>query len=88
LYLLPQMCCQVNPTRHSDCNFPTVDLTQRNIIGLVQIPLPPLEVQKEIVAKIENHQKEIERLKTEIANQEMNIQKEIAHVWGENDEQG
>ena len=41
------------------------------------VALPPLEVQKEI-----------ERLKTEIANQEMNIQKEIAHVWGENDEQG
>ena len=52
----------------------------------LQIPLPPLEVQKEIVAEIEGYQNEIERLKTEIANQEKNIQRSIARVWGEDSE--
>ena len=49
-----------------------------------QIPLPPLDVQTEI----EGYQKEIELLKAKIAYQEMNIQKEIAHVWDEKNEQG
>ncbi len=51
-----------------------------------KIPLPPLEVQKEIVAEIESYQKEIERLKDEIAAQEKNIQKSLARVWGEDSE--
>lgn len=50
------------------------------------IPLPPLDEQKEIVAEIEGYQNEIKRLKAEIAAQEKNIQKAIAHVWGEEDE--
>ncbi len=50
-----------------------------------QIPLPPLEVQKEIVAEIEGYQKEIARLKAEIVAQETNIQKSIARVWGESE---
>ena len=52
----------------------------------LQIPLPPLAVQQEIVAEIEGYQNEIERLKTEIANQEKNIQRSIARVWGEDSE--
>lgn len=52
----------------------------------LQIPLPPLEVQKEIVVEIEGYQKEIEHLKAEIATQEKNIQKAIARVWGEENE--
>ena len=53
----------------------------------IKIPLPPLEVQKEIVAKIDVYQKEIVRLKSEITNLEINIQKEIANIWGKKDEQ-
>ena len=49
----------------------------------LQIPLPPLEVQKEIVAEIEGYQKEIERLKDEIEINEKKIQAVIARVWGE-----
>ena len=52
----------------------------------LQIPLPPLAVQQEIGAEIEGYQNEIERLKTEIANQEKNIQRSIARVWGEDSE--
>ena len=58
----------------------------RDYVENFQIPLPPLEVQKEIVAEIEGYQNEIERLKTEIANQEKNIQRSIARVWGEDSE--
>jgi type I restriction enzyme M protein len=52
----------------------------------LQIPLPPLEVQKELVAEIDGYQKVIERLRAEIAEQESNIQKTIARVWGEDSE--
>lgn len=56
------------------------------IVRGVKIPLPPFEVQKEIVAEIEGYQNEIERLEAEIANQEENIQRSIARVWGEDSE--
>jgi type I restriction enzyme M protein len=56
----------------------------RDYVENFQIPLPPLAVQQEIVAEIEGYQKEIERLKGEIASQEMNIQKAVDRVWGEN----
>jgi type I restriction enzyme S subunit len=48
-----------------------------------QIPLPPLEVQKEIVAEIEGYQKEIARLKSAIEGEEKKIQEVLARVWGE-----
>lgn len=48
-----------------------------------QIPLPPLEVQKEIVAEIEGHQKEIERLRSAIREEESTINTTLARVWGE-----
>lgn len=63
-------------------------LNRSDVYNAHQIPLPPMEVQKEIVAKIEDYQKEIERLKMKITNQEMNIQKEISHIWAEKHEQG
>ena len=59
----------------------------RDYVENFQIPLPPIDVQKEIVAKIDVYQKEIVRLKSEITNQEINIQKEIANIWGKKDEQ-
>ena len=49
----------------------------------LQIPLPPLEVQKEIVAKIEGYQSEIARLKNAIVDEETRIQEALARIWGE-----
>ncbi len=49
----------------------------------LQIPLPPLEVQKEIVAEIEGYQQEIVRLKSAISDEEKKIQVALARVWGE-----
>ncbi len=49
----------------------------------LQIPLPPLDVQKEIVAEIEGYQKVIDELKASINNYEKKIEATIAQVWGE-----
>jgi len=54
-------------------------------MACVQIPLPPLEVQKEIVAEIEGYQNEIARLKRSIDNEEMKIQAALGSVWGEDE---
>ncbi len=55
----------------------------RDYVENFQIPLPPLEVQKEIVAEIESHQIRIKLLEKEIAEQEHRIGSAIARVWGE-----
>ena len=49
----------------------------------LQIPLPPLEVQKEIVAEIEGYQKVIDANHEFIERMEKKIQTVIAWVWGE-----
>lgn len=48
-----------------------------------QIPVPPLGVQKEIVAEIEGYQSEIERLKNAIVDEEKKIHGALACIWGE-----
>jgi len=53
------------------------------IVRGVKIPLPPLEVQQEIVAEIEGYQNEIARLKQAIEDEEKKIQDTLARVWGE-----
>lgn len=53
------------------------------LVRNVRIPLPPLEVQKEIVAEIETYQNEIARLQLAIKEEEMKIQATVARVWGE-----
>ncbi len=59
-----------------------VHITKGNL-ERIKIPLPPLEVQKEIVAEIEVYQANIERFKNAIAEEETKIQVTIARVWGE-----
>ena len=53
----------------------------RGYVENFQIPLPPLEVQKEIVAEIEGYQKEIVRLESEILANRQRIQATIDKVW-------
>ncbi len=55
------------------------------ILKTIRIPLPPLEVQKEIVAEIEGYQKEIARLESAIKDEEKKIQATLARVWGGED---
>ena len=48
----------------------------------LQVPLPPLDVQKEIVAEIEAYQNEIAQLEQQIIEKRTAIQTTIAKVWG------
>ena len=47
-----------------------------------QFPLPPLEVQREIVAEIEGYEKKIGNYEVEIANCRKKIDNAIEKVWG------
>tara|TARA_R110002049_G_scaffold309165_1_gene517801 strand:- start:199 stop:639 length:441 start_codon:yes stop_codon:yes gene_type:complete len=49
----------------------------------LEIPLPPLEVQREIVAEVEGYQQKIEVAKLEIVRLQDDISGAIAKVWGE-----
>ncbi|WP_116787003.1 N-6 DNA methylase [Flavobacterium psychrotrophum] len=49
----------------------------------LEIPLPPLTVQEEIVAEIEIYQNEIERQKKLIIDYKQKINSRIGKVWGE-----
>ena len=48
-----------------------------------EIPLPPLETQREIVAEIEGHQAEIAELKYQISEHENAIEETFSKIWGE-----
>ena len=51
-------------------------------IGNIEIPLPPLEVQRKIVADIEGYEKKIGNYEVEIANCRKKIDNAIEKVWG------
>lgn len=57
-------------------------LNQKSL-RLIKFPLPPLDIQREIVAEIEGYQNEIEELKSKIEEKEKQIQKKIAELCGE-----
>lgn len=52
-----------------------------NALKQIQVPLPPLSTQKEIVTEIESYQKEIEKQKKLIVNYEQKIKNRIGIVW-------
>ncbi|MEO8166353.1 MAG: N-6 DNA methylase, partial [Betaproteobacteria bacterium] len=54
---------------------------RRDFIEDYEIPLPPLEEQQRIVAKIEGYQKDIARLESEIVANRERIQSAIDAVW-------
>jgi type I restriction enzyme M protein len=58
-------------------------LNRTDVYQTHQIPLPPLEVQKEIVAEIEGYQANIEDYKNAISEEEKKIHAAIERVWGE-----
>ena len=60
----------------------TVPKLNQKKLKSIQIPLPPLDVQKEIVAEIEGYQKDIDANRDLIACSEKKIQDVIAQVWG------
>ncbi len=50
-------------------------------VGEIQIPLPPLDVQKEIVAEIEGYQEEIRNYELQITKCREKITKAVSKVW-------
>ena len=56
-----------------------------SFIKTLDIPLPPLETQKQIVAQIEEEQKLVEANKRLVEIFDKKVKDKIAEVWGEND---
>ena len=53
----------------------------QTIIKKLKIPLPPLEVQKQIVAEIDSEQKAVDECKNLIAKMETKIKTKISELW-------
>lgn len=60
----------------------TVHSLHSRFLHELAIPLPPLNEQKRIVAKLEGYREEINNYKEQIAQLERNIQIEVASIWG------
>jgi type I restriction enzyme M protein len=58
----------------------------RSFLSELQIPLPPLEVQKEIVAEIEGYQEEIRNYELQITKCREKIAKAVNKVWGSDED--
>ncbi len=58
----------------------------RNFLSEIQIPLPPLAVQQEIVAEIEGYQAEIRNYELQIKNCHEKIIKTLNKVWGSDED--
>lgn len=52
-----------------------------NVMGEIEIPLPPLSIQEEIVKEIEQYQKIIENKKQEILYSESEIKNVVQNIW-------
>ena len=60
-------------------------LTQKDLVN-IEIPLPPLEVQEEIVKKIELKENEIKEANALIEKKKQEIAEEIKSIWNSEDE--
>ena len=65
---------QITPNQ----SYPSLRLKE---IGNITIPLPPLEVQRELVAEIEGYQRAIDNARATIYNSEQNIQTAVSRLW-------
>lgn len=87
--LLNKYLCILLDSKYTDDNL--INLSRwwtQNFISLsdirnFKIPLPPLQIQEKIIAKIEEEQKHIECVKWFINIYEKKIKKRIEEVWGE-----
>ena len=75
------LLCQVDARRITpDQAYPSLRLAE---IGNIQIPLPPLNIQRQIVAEIEGYAKSIASHKQEIESLEAQISSAISEAWTE-----
>ncbi len=54
-----------------------------NVIREIQVPLPPISIQKEIIKEVEEQQKGVEACRRLIESHEAKIRAKIGEVWGE-----
>jgi type I restriction enzyme M protein len=80
LYALNKAVIEVEENLHGGVGL--VHITKGNL-EKIGIPLPPLEVQKEIVAEIEGYQKVIAANRELIKRFEKKIQSTLARIWGD-----
>ena len=59
----------------------TIQGVTKKQLSAMQIPLPPLEVQREVVAEIESHQRVIDEARQLIEDTETEINAAIGRVW-------
>jgi type I restriction enzyme M protein len=52
-----------------------------NTISKIRVPIPSIEIQREIVSEVENHQRQIDKLKQDIASREQAIRSSMDKVW-------
>ena len=62
----------------------TIQGVTKKQLADIRVPLPPLEVQREIVAEIESYQKMIDEARELVERMNHKIQAAIRRVWGEN----
>ena len=62
----------------SDQDYPSLRLSQ---IASILVPLPPLDVQREVVGKIEDYQRAIDSKRKLIREIEERVEDEVAQVW-------
>ncbi len=83
-YLYYQLkAARFNEFLRSQISGANINNLKASILGRFTIPLPPIEMQKEIVAELDGYQKNIEFKKVEIVNEEQKIKDKIAEIWGE-----
>ena len=61
----------------------TMAYIKLGMLQTYQIPLPPVEIQKNFITQIENEQRQIEANEKMIEKQKQNIRSKIAEVWGQ-----
>ena len=49
----------------------------------IEVPLPPIEIQREIVAELEAEQRLVDANKTLIEIYQQKIKSKLAEIWGE-----
>ena len=64
----------------ADLSYPSLKTSD---IANIEIPLPPLDIQEEIVAKIEEEEKAVEECKKLIEIHQTKINNKIQSIWGD-----
>ena len=63
----------------------TIQGVTKRQLSEIQIPLPPMEVQREIVAQIEGYQKVLDSARRLIEHAEEDIKTTITQIWNKED---